>query len=310
MRGRRRSRTGTEGKPFKPLKCRWCDYHASSRAKWRKDVEAHVNLDEHARKDAELAHNREHLRHNPFEAPLFQMPTIDLSADLLHLVFINIFATFFEKTFLKYIMDLDPEARQPAEAYLNSIGIPIRLVKSADLDDMKGSLTGRDAKVIIADAGRHVPALLHFAHAGKATVEAAVAATGGGEELRSEGFTWSPAADDEDAGEGGDEDDQDGEDRELLDAKSWDALLAYVHELRPFESDTESYREARAVAAFNAAAPMVAEYRRLAPNAVAAVCHVALCIVPRQVRAACTMPEPILAATYRSLPVRADDATW
>ena len=68
-----------------------------------------------------------------------------------------------------------PSARQPAEAYLNHHGIPIKLVKAADLDEMKGSLTGRDAKVLIADAGRHIPALLHFAHAGGEAVEASAA---------------------------------------------------------------------------------------------------------------------------------------
>lgn len=93
--------------------------------------------------------------------------------------------------------------------------------------------------------------------------------------------------DDEEGGIGASSDDSDATDRELADAKSWDAFLRYVHELRPFEVDSEAYKEQRAVAAFNAAGPMLREYKRLHPNAQSACCHVALCIVPRQVRTRC-----------------------
>ena len=50
---------------------------------------------------------------------------------------------------------------------------------------------------------------------------------------------------------------------------------------------TPEYREQRAVAAFNASMSMLQEYKRLKPNAEAAVCHVAACLIPRQVRHAC-----------------------
>ena len=77
----------------------------------------------------------------------------------------------------------------------------------------------------------------------------------------------------------------DADDEELRDAKSWDALFGYVYEMRAFERDGDDYKEQRAVACFNAAGPMTKEYKRLKPNAEAAVCHVAQCIVPRQVHA-------------------------
>ena len=205
------------------------------------------------------------------------MDAIDLSGDLLHLAFINIFWVFFERTILKYIMEYEAEARLPCEAYLNSIGIPVKLV-GKEMDDLKGCLTGRDAKVLVAGGVKHISALLHFAHAGKEAVTeemAAPAATG------DDDFTWDGggAADDD-----ADDDSDDSLDCELRFAKSWDALFGWLHELRPFEANDETYCEQRAVAAFNKAGPMVAEYKYLHPDAQSATCHVALCVVPRQVR--------------------------
>ena len=61
------------GRKFKPFGCRWCDYTAKSRKQWLADVEAHAQLDEKARHDADVAHNRVHLRHNPFDPPTFHL---------------------------------------------------------------------------------------------------------------------------------------------------------------------------------------------------------------------------------------------
>lgn len=273
-----------EGRPFKPMACRWCSYKAGTRAKWLRDVSNHRNLCEKARHDADLAHSREHLRHYAFEAPTYHLDAMQLSSDILHLVFINIFKTFLEKTIFSRLMAMEAAARAPAEAFLRKHGVPVNLVKAESLDEALGSLTGRDAKVLIADASYLIVELLHFAHAGQDAVQAAMAAGG-----NDEGFTLA-GSDDEDDGGGGSgasSGDADATDRELADAQSWDAFLRYVHELRPFEDDSEAYKEKRAVAAFNAAGPMLREYKRLHPNAQSACCHVALCIVPRQVRARC-----------------------
>ena len=69
-----------------------------------------------------------------------------------------------------------------------------------------------------------------------------------------------------------------------------DALLGYIYELRPFELDTAEYCEQRAVAAFNAAGPMVKWYKKLDPSAQSTTCHVAQCVVPRQVQLTQTLP--------------------
>ncbi|KAL1507388.1 hypothetical protein AB1Y20_008230 [Prymnesium parvum] len=52
--------------------------------------------------------------------------------------------------------------------------------------------------------------------------------------------------------------------------------------MRPFERDDTDYREERAVEAFNAAGLVMAEYKRLNPQAVSACPHVALCVVAGQ----------------------------
>lgn len=95
-------------------------------------------------------------------------------------------------------------------------------------------------------------------------------------------FTWgagAPAAR-APANQGG----ADANDSELADAKSWDALLGYCYEMRPFEENTQTYKDKRAVAAFNKAGPMTQEYKRLKPNAEAAVCHATTCVIPRQMQ--------------------------
>jgi hypothetical protein len=73
-----------QGKPFKPFACpRWCPYKATSRAKWRAEVEAHEELDEATRKEEDLAHSRDHLRHYKLVKPTYELGAMDLSADLL-----------------------------------------------------------------------------------------------------------------------------------------------------------------------------------------------------------------------------------
>lgn len=76
----------------------------------------------------ELAHsggdNPLHCRHKPFNAPLLHQPAIDNSADVLHLIFINMFAFFMEMTMFVTLFDWAPKQREPFELYMRSIGIP------------------------------------------------------------------------------------------------------------------------------------------------------------------------------------------
>ena len=97
---------------------------------------------------------------------------IDMSVDILHLCFINIIWDFLEKTVFCYLFELKEELRAPCEVYLRKHGIPVKLIKAQSLDEIKGSLTGRDAKVLVADAATHIPALLEFANAEESEIEA------------------------------------------------------------------------------------------------------------------------------------------
>ena len=95
-----------------------------------------------------------------------------------------------------------------------------------------------------------------------------------------EEFDWEGdgEADDAAAAADGDEDDD-----EIRHAKGWDTFLRYVHSVRPFDDDSDSYVEKRAVECFNAVGPMCKWYKELKPNAQSACPHVAQSVVPRQV---------------------------
>ena len=58
------------------------------------------------------------------------------SADILHVVFINYFKTHLESMVLVYLLELSFEAREPTEIFLHSKGIPIRLAKAADMQEV------------------------------------------------------------------------------------------------------------------------------------------------------------------------------
>lgn len=198
-----------EGRAFEPFCCP-CGWTSGNEMEWRRTMEAHAQLEGEELRAAELEHssNPIHCRHKPYHPPLFQQGTLDMSADVLHLLFINMFAFFMELTILVHIVQLDPPLREPCEVYLRHIGLPMKLVKAKTVTEMKQSLTGRDAKVVISAALQHVPELLQFAHAHEADVEAELQQPQSN--VQDDDFTWDGDNDDvgldEEAGEH-DEDD-------------------------------------------------------------------------------------------------------
>ena len=150
-----------EGRPFKPFGCR-CGWKSGDERAWRTAVEAHKQLEGEELKVVELEHssNPMHCRHKQLNPPLLHQPTSDNSADVLHLIFINMFTFFMEMTMLVPLFDFAPPARAPFEIYCRSIGIPIKCVKAISVAEMKQGLTGRDSKVILAKALVHIPELL------------------------------------------------------------------------------------------------------------------------------------------------------
>ena len=76
-----------------------------------------------------------------------------------------------EMTVLIHVFEFSVEAREPFELYMRAIGIPMKVVKAESVTEMKQCLTGRDAKVIVAKAIEHIPALLEFVNAGADEIE-------------------------------------------------------------------------------------------------------------------------------------------
>ncbi|KAL1529364.1 hypothetical protein AB1Y20_000316 [Prymnesium parvum] len=288
------------GRPFKPFKCR-CGYNSGSEREWRAAVEGHMQLDEAERKAADLEHssNPLHCRHKPFAPPLFHHSTMDLSADVLHLVFINLFTSFLEFTMLVYVNEFSVDARQPFESYLRSISVPMKVVKAEGVAEMKQSLCGRDAKVLLNNTVDHLIHLLEFVSMSGEEVDEAVAGAQSSNDARAndpqkrkrgslqdedDDFDWECPSDEELLASESEEveEDLDNLTRVQRDARSWDKFLQLVHAMRPFKRDDEDYRKARGVETFNAAAEVVKEYKRLNPSSKSACPHVALCVLPRQ----------------------------
>lgn len=281
-----------QGRPFKAFNCR-CGWSSGTEMDWRKAVETHLRLEGQELRDADLEHSRlpGHCRHKPYKPPLFLQDALDMSADVLHLIFINMFTFFFEMTLLVHVNEMERHLREPFEVYCRSIGLPLKISKALNVEEMKQSLTGRDAKVIMSQAFEHIPILLEYAHASKSDLEEQV--NDGQRQERppphagvplhrneDDDFTWE--GDDEDFAPEEDTDDDDVVPRMLRDARSWDKFRTLCYAMRPFEADDSEYRKVRAVEAFNAAADVMEEYKRLNPQAVSACPHVALCVVPRQ----------------------------
>eukprot|EP00966_Prymnesium_polylepis_P300347 6940643-Prymnesium_polylepis.1 len=287
-----------EGRKFKPFSCR-CGWHSGDEKTWRAAVEAHAQLNEEERKAADLEHsaNPLHLRHKPLDPPLAEQDAIDNSADVLHLVFINMFAFFMEHTMLITLNEWQPAARAPFEAYLHRIGIPMKIVKALNVTEMRQSMTGRDAKVLTAGAHKHIPELLAFVHAGEEAAIAAVEAT----EAEAEAEAAAAAATsakrprravaDEDDFDLSEEEEEEAEEEDTSDdaltryerdARAWDIFLKLVRAMLPFERNDDEYCEARAIETFNAAGAVMKEWRRLSPSAQSSCPHVALCVLPRQ----------------------------
>eukprot|EP00966_Prymnesium_polylepis_P170886 3949977-Prymnesium_polylepis.1 len=79
-----------------------------------------------------------------------------------------------EHTMLIYVFEWSAEARKPFEAYLRKIGVPMKIVTAKNVTEMKQSMTGRDSKVLTAEALKHIPELLAFVSSEAEEVEAAV----------------------------------------------------------------------------------------------------------------------------------------
>eukprot|EP00965_Chrysotila_dentata_P220536 6191837-Pleurochrysis_carterae.AAC.1 len=57
------------------------------------------------------------------------------SADILHLLYINLCKMHMEPMIFTRVLELDEPAREPIELYIRSFGVPIKLTKAADMEE-------------------------------------------------------------------------------------------------------------------------------------------------------------------------------
>lgn len=264
---------------------------------------------------------RQHLRHFPGYAPMLwdkKLGMMLFSVDILHLIFINLFKMHLEVLIFVFLMELSQQAREPIEVFLHSHGIPLRLAKAQNLQEVSSSLTGRDAKVLCEKAADVLPELLEWAHAPQQAVEAAAKEMA--EEVRNGGASASTAtneaydnvftmrkpgsaraerdiddiddADDANADGGGNVDDIDEVEAVETAEEKAVKMLKYagylddfskaVYAVRPFECDTTEYKKARGTEIFNKGCKVGNNMKEVRTDFDSAVPHVLTAIVSRQ----------------------------
>ena len=306
------------GEPFKPFNCgqKCKNLHSwTTEASWRAFVKKTVDLEEPEYKTLAAEWGRDHYRHYPGYAPSLYDKEKGMhlfSVDILHLIFINLAKMHLESMLLVFLEELSAEAREPAEAFLHSKGIPIRLAKAQNVTEMSNSLTGRDMKVLCEKATEILPELLEWAHAPQEAVEAAARDTArevasgqrapGGRSLDVDNtFSMGRAG-----GESDESDEEDEERAEELEARKmqyagyFEDFLMVVHAVRPFERDDKEYREERATELFNAGSKVGRNMVAVRSDFQSSVPHVLTHIVTRQMvmygdpqRRACDQSEAI-----------------
>ena len=142
-----------------------------------------------------------HLRHYPGYPPLLwdkKLGMMLFSADILHLIYINLFKQHVEPMIFVFLLErprgtralsiipsypilsypilpaaVSEDARAPVESFFHSFSIPIKLAKAGSMVDVSQSLTGRDCRVLCEKASEILPAVLDWAHAPQEAVEEA-----------------------------------------------------------------------------------------------------------------------------------------
>ena len=167
------------GKPFAPFDCGCaCSRQHSwpTRSAWDAFVRKVLEM-EHAQYKAFVREwGGKHSRHYPGYAPTLWDDALGMmlfSADILHLAYINYYKMHLEVLIFDFLIELSEEAREPVEVFLHSKGVPIKIAKAANMQEMSSSLTGCDAKVLCEKSSEIIPELLNWAHAPQEAVEQA-----------------------------------------------------------------------------------------------------------------------------------------
>jgi hypothetical protein len=240
------------------------------------DREQKVLRDAHRDADDEQNSQQQHFFQELFVPPMVNHGMERAGVDQLHLVFLNMFKHLFRYTVHE---GLQESSKKMISNYLKAAGFYSYDAASLD-EDPTAHWIGREVKRFLDEAEKHVPFLLQIA-AAPADVCDAIAkhANSKGEQVMEEDDEYEVTEE---------EIEQEEKEEPLMmqNAARWDRFLALVQAIhKPWpqgEADSTTYREGRAVEAFNLAATVANDLKELKPTLQTWVPHIAVFIVPRQ----------------------------
>ena len=265
------------GGKFTKFTCPVCEY-SPSEAQWRADIAAFQLLSDEEQADRQRVHNELgwHMHQLLFMSPLLHLPMLRLGVDQLHLLSLNFFKHLFKYTVHENL----PESKKIlVQQYLRIAGFYSYDAASVDEDPVKRWI-GREVKRFCDEAHLHLPFLLRLANAPIDMVPDSVQEfvnDNGDEEMDVSDDEYEPTPEELEA-------EAQEEPCMMRDADRWDRFFTFNTDAqKSYTSDTDAYREARAVDYFNNSMACSRDILELKPTSESWVFHVSTFIVPRQI---------------------------
>lgn len=210
-------------------------------------------------------------------APLLHLPAERVGVDQLHLIYLNFFKHLFKYTVHENL----PETKKVIiRDYLKAQSFYSYDAASVDEDPVKRWI-GREVKRFLAEAQVHLPFLLRTAAAPidllPNSVEDFVDEDGVHEEMDVDDDEYEPTPAEIEA-------ESEQEPLMMANAERWDRFLSFVLDVQsPWISDTDEYREQRAVSYFNHSMACSRDLLELKPTLQSWVPHISCFVVPQQI---------------------------
>ena len=195
--------------------------------------------------------------------------------DNLHLIYLNFFKHLFKYTIHESLPD---SKKKIVRDYVKAAGF-YSYDAADDSDDPVKRWIGREVKRFLHEADQHLPFLLNLSSTDiDVCAETADAMNSDGEELMDVSGDDFEASDAEVAAEAA------RPDQLILNSERWDRYLAWVREIEtPWVSDTDSYRQQRALQYANFVRACSRDLLDCKPTMASWVPHIACNIAPRQI---------------------------